>query len=53
MYRTFNNGIGMVICVSQDDVESALTLLEQYGETAYQIGHIASTEDTQPKVVIR
>ena len=53
MYRTFNNGIGMVICVSQDDVESALTLLEQYGETAYQIGHIAPTEDAQPKVVIR
>ncbi len=32
MYRTFNCGVGMVIALPQEDVETALALLAQTGE---------------------
>lgn len=41
MYRTFNCGVGMVIVVAQDKVASCIQSLEQSGETAWCIGHIA------------
>jgi len=40
MYRTFNCGIGMVICVAQDYLEQALIYLDKMGETAWLIGQI-------------
>lgn len=40
MHRTFNCGIGMVVCVSAADVETALTHLRNSGETAQIIGKI-------------
>ncbi|OUR89864.1 phosphoribosylformylglycinamidine cyclo-ligase, partial [Methylophaga sp. 42_8_T64] len=52
MYRTFNNGIGMVICVAAKDAERTLSLLAELGETAYQIGHIETSEQKTPDVVI-
>lgn len=53
MYRTFNNGIGMVIAVAAEDAEQTLRLLSDLGETAYQIGHIESSDQTMPDVAIR
>lgn len=53
MYRTFNNGIGMVICVAKDDATETLTLLQQLGETAFQIGHIETTNQSVPSVIIQ
>ncbi len=53
MYRTFNCGIGMVICVSKDDVTKTIALLEAEGEVVMQIGEIAAQEDKEPKVLIR
>ena len=53
MYRTFNNGIGMVVCVAQADADKTLSLLSDLGETAYQIGQIETSEQTIPDVVIR
>jgi phosphoribosylformylglycinamidine cyclo-ligase len=52
MYRTFNNGIGMVVCVAQDDAEQTLALLAEYGESAYRIGHIETSDQTVPHVLI-
>ena len=52
MYRTFNCGIGMVICVSPNAVEKTLSLLTENGETAWQIGKIESSTSTQPGVII-
>ncbi|MFN4289349.1 MAG: phosphoribosylformylglycinamidine cyclo-ligase [Permianibacter sp.] len=43
MYRTFNCGIGMVIALPADAVDTATSLLRSMGETVHQIGHIAST----------
>lgn len=53
MYRTFNNGIGMVIVVAKEDVDEALQLLGDLGEQAYQIGHIEPAEPDSPQVVIK
>ena len=54
MYRTFNCGVGMVIALPQEDVETALGLLQQAGEKAWVIGEIQHlTEDDKEQVAIR
>lgn len=53
MYRTFNNGIGMVVCVAEADVEKTLQHLADAGETASVIGHIASSDNAEPSVIIQ
>jgi phosphoribosylformylglycinamidine cyclo-ligase len=40
MYRTFNCGIGMVVCVDDADANKALTILTDQGESASIIGKI-------------
>ncbi len=40
MARTFNCGIGMVLCVAADDVAGLITDLEAAGETVHVIGAI-------------
>jgi phosphoribosylformylglycinamidine cyclo-ligase len=53
MYRTFNNGIGMVICVANNDVQQSLDILAELGEQAFQIGYIASSSESTPAVIIQ
>jgi len=38
MYRTFNCGVGMVICIARSDVETALDHLNGAGHKAWEIG---------------
>jgi phosphoribosylformylglycinamidine cyclo-ligase len=45
MYRTFNCGVGMVVCVSEDDKEKALRSLETSGETAWEIGKVEAKQE--------
>lgn len=52
MYRTFNCGVGMVIALPQEQVETALAILKQAGENAWLIGHIEHAEDDAEQVVI-
>ena len=52
MYRTFNCGVGMVIALPQEQVETALAILKQAGENAWLIGHIEHAEDGAEQVVI-
>lgn len=52
MYRTFNCGIGMVICVPANEVDNALTILHQAGESARVIGKIDKGAKNQPQVAI-
>jgi phosphoribosylformylglycinamidine cyclo-ligase len=40
MYRTFNCGVGMVICVPAEQADQALQTLEQAGEDAFVVGKI-------------
>jgi len=42
MYRTFNCGVGMVICVAQAQVDACLKLLAQHGESAWVLGSVAA-----------
>ncbi len=46
MYRTFNCGVGMVVCVAEDDLEAALAQLESAGESAWLLGRIEAGHDT-------
>ncbi|MDT8428249.1 MAG: phosphoribosylformylglycinamidine cyclo-ligase [Pseudomonadales bacterium] len=55
MYRTFNCGIGMIVCVAADAADQALQILDQHNRGAVIIGHIqkqqtASTSGTNPAV---
>lgn len=52
MYRTFNCGVGMVIALPLEQVETALAILKQSGENAWLIGHIEHAEDDAEQVVI-
>jgi phosphoribosylformylglycinamidine cyclo-ligase len=45
MYRTFNCGVGMIICVSADQQATALTALAASGENAWVIGRIETSTD--------
>ncbi len=51
MYRTFNCGVGMVICVATADVDAALTLLREQGEQAWVIGEIVDQQPGAEQVV--
>ncbi len=47
LLRTFNCGVGMVVCVAQSDAERALQLLNGAGETAWRIGQIEASGDPE------
>jgi phosphoribosylformylglycinamidine cyclo-ligase len=53
MYRTFNNGIGMVIVVAENDVSEALAVLNSAGEQASLIGHIETASAADEIVEIQ
>ncbi|HUT71317.1 MAG TPA: phosphoribosylformylglycinamidine cyclo-ligase [Desulfatiglandales bacterium] len=40
MMRTFNNGIGMILIVAEQDVQDVINQIKAMGETAYRIGWI-------------
>lgn len=46
MYRTFNCGVGMVLCVAQQDAAQALALLETAGHSAWEIGRIVAGDNS-------
>ena len=50
MLRTFNCGIGMVVIVSHEHAELALSSLTQSGETAWLIGEVVA--DSTQRVVV-
>jgi len=55
MYRTFNCGVGMVLCVSENDAENAIKILRDQGENTWLMGHISeqhNNEQNAPNVVL-
>ena len=40
MYRTFNCGVGMVVCVPEKNRDVAIALLTRAGESAWELGYI-------------
>jgi phosphoribosylformylglycinamidine cyclo-ligase len=53
MYRTFNCGIGMVVCVPANQKELALDTLNALGENAWQVGEIEAAEDNSLSASVR
>jgi phosphoribosylformylglycinamidine cyclo-ligase len=49
MLKTFNCGIGMVVCVAKENADAVLEQLNNSGESAFVIGDIAPAEGA-PKV---
>ncbi len=53
MYRTFNCGVGMVVCVPANQRELALDTLNALGEKVWQIGIIEAAEDSASSASVR
>jgi len=52
MHRTFNCGIGMVLCVAPEDASKTIKRLQQQGEQAWQIGTIQSAPNEAASVIL-
>ena len=50
MYRTFNCGIGMIVCISRDQQQKALETLSRLGETAWILGEITADKESSTAV---
>lgn len=53
MYRTFNCGVGMILCVPADQAQQAVAELSALGEQAWVIGTIESSSEAAPEVVLQ
>lgn len=53
MYRTFNCGIGMIVCIRAEHADRAQNLLQQQGETVWRIGEILPRQDNEDFVTLR
>ncbi|MED5524197.1 phosphoribosylformylglycinamidine cyclo-ligase [Gallaecimonas pentaromativorans] len=53
MYRTFNCGVGLVLVVPHSQLEEALAVLTEQGESPWHIGTIAKRGDSDKAVEIR
>jgi phosphoribosylformylglycinamidine cyclo-ligase len=51
MHRTFNCGIGMVLCVAQQDVDKTLEILTAQGEHVSVIGRIEAAGNGQQVIL--
>lgn len=47
MMRTFNNGLGLIIVVSEENCSEVLLRLKAMGENAYRIGSVEAREDQE------
>lgn len=52
MYRTFNCGVGLIIALPGAQVDQALHILQQHGEKAWVIGHVAAANEQDARVEI-
>ena len=51
MFRTFNMGVGFIICIAKEQASNALALLNSEGETAWVIGEVQASSEALPAVV--
>ena len=47
MMRTFNNGLGLVIVVKEEDISEVLLRLKAMAETAYHIGSVEARDENE------
>jgi phosphoribosylformylglycinamidine cyclo-ligase len=53
MLRTFNMGLGMLVCVPAARMREARTVLEQEGETVFEVGEVAASDRVDAPVELR
>ena len=53
LYRTFNCGIGLVVCVPSASAQSALESLRRSGQPGRLIGEVHTAGSAAPRVVLR
>ncbi|MCS5565198.1 MAG: phosphoribosylformylglycinamidine cyclo-ligase [Methylococcales bacterium] len=53
MLRTFNCGVGMVVCVADADEDQAICQLEESGEIVYRVGRVLDSGSKDPSVIFR
>ena len=53
MHRVFNCGIGMVVIVSPEKADKAISRLNASGETAYLIGEIRQRAGDEPQTIVK
>ena len=51
MYRTFNCGLGMTLCVAAEDVDAALEVLANQGQDAWVLGEIRQDRTAEPVII--
>jgi len=47
MWRTFNCGVGMVLCVGAEHADKVIQQLQQQGETAWRLGDVRVADSAQ------
>lgn len=52
MYRTFNCGVGMVICVAAEEADKTLQVLTTLGEKAWVVGQIVASGQQEPETIL-
>ena len=52
MHRVSNYGIGMVVIVSPENADKAISRLNASGETAYLIGRIRQKVGNEPQTIV-
>jgi len=52
MYKTFNCGIGMAVIVAKEHALAAQKLLQDAGETVFEIGHIRAQQAGEAPTVV-
>ena len=52
LYRTFNCGIGLVVCVPTASTASAIESLQHSGQSGWVIGDVPATSSAAPRVVL-
>lgn len=52
MYRTFNCGVGMIVCTDPQDKDTAIINLQLSGQTAWEIGRLESRQANKPQVYL-
>ena len=53
MLRTFNMGLGMLVCVPAARAAEARRLLEEEGEQVFDVGEVAASDRTDAPVELR
>jgi phosphoribosylformylglycinamidine cyclo-ligase len=53
MYRTFNCGIGLVLCIPASQSKEALNLLKEMDVDATRLGSIAAKADSEKAIILK